>query len=63
MQCSRFPRALTDYATHSITGGQHGEEEKVEDEISGEKGRTEDEAQEEEVGTRRLTVFDFERRR
>ena len=31
-------------------GGQHGEEEKVEDQVSGEKGREEDEAPEEEVG-------------
>jgi hypothetical protein len=35
-----------------MTGGQHGEEAKDEDEISGEKGRKEDQAPEEEVTTR-----------
>ncbi len=49
----------TDIATHSWLGGQHGEEEKVEDEVSGEKGREEDKAPEEEVGSRHFTVFDF----
>jgi hypothetical protein len=49
MQCSRFPRALTTIATHSWLGGQHGEEAKDEDEVSGEKGRTQDKAPEEEV--------------
>ena len=39
MQCSRSPRALDDIATHSWLGGQHGEEAKDEDEVSGEKGR------------------------
>jgi hypothetical protein len=63
MQCSRSPRALYDIATHSWLGGQHGEEAKDEDEVSGEKGRKEDQAPEEEVSTRRLPVFDFERRR
>jgi hypothetical protein len=46
-----------------MTGGQHGEEAKIEDEVSGEEGRAEDQAPQEEVGARRLTVFDFERRR
>jgi hypothetical protein len=63
MQCSRSPRALIDIATHSWLGGQHGEEAKDEGEGGGEKGRTEDQAPEEEVSTRRLSVFDFERRR
>ena len=50
MQCSRSPRALHDIATHSRLGGQHGEEAKDEDEVSGEKGRAQDEgAPEEEV--------------
>lgn len=40
-------------------GGQHGEEEKVQDKVGGEKGREEDEAQEEEVGSRLFTVFGF----
>jgi hypothetical protein len=40
-------------------GGQHGEEEKVQDEVSGKEGREEDEAQEEEVGSRHFTVFGF----
>jgi len=48
--------------THWL-GGQHGEEAKDEDEVSGEKGREEDQAPEEEVSTRCFTVFDFERRR
>lgn len=61
MQCSRSPRALDDIATHSRLGGQHGEEAK--DEGSGEKGRKEDQAPEEEVTTRCYPVFDFERRR
>jgi hypothetical protein len=50
MQCSRSPRALHDIATHSRLGGQHGEEAKDEDEVSGEEGRAQDEgAPEEEV--------------
>jgi hypothetical protein len=49
----------SDIATHSWLGGQHGEEEKVEDEVSGEKGRKEDKAPEEEVGSRHFTVVDF----
>ena len=57
MQCSRFARALYDIATHSWLGGQHGEEEKVEDEVSGEK--EDGEAPEEEVVNRYFTVFDF----
>jgi hypothetical protein len=44
--------------THQL-GGQHGEEEKVEDEVSGKEGREEDKAPEEEVGSRHFTVFDF----
>jgi len=49
---------------HSLRlGGQHGEEAKDEDEVSGEKGRKEDQAPEEEVSTRCFSVFDFERRR
>ena len=48
---------MTTPLTH--TGGQHGEEAKDEDEISGEKGRKEDQAPEEEVGKRRVTVFDL----
>jgi hypothetical protein len=47
-----------DIATHSWLGGQHGEEE-TESEVSGEKGREEDKAPEEEVGSRHFTVFDF----
>ena len=62
MQCSRSPRALIDIATHSRLGGQHGEEAKEGSE-GGEEGREKDEAPEEEVTTRRFTVFDFERRR
>ena len=53
-------RAGTD-TTSPLTqwlGGQHGEEEKVEDEGSGKKGREEDKAPEEEVGSRHFTVFD-----
>ena len=49
----------SDIATHSLLGGQHGEEEKVEDEVSGKKGREEDQAPEEEVSYRYFTVFDF----
>jgi hypothetical protein len=49
MQCSRSPRTLTTIATHSWLGGQHGEEAKDEDEVSGEKGRAQDKAPEEEV--------------
>jgi hypothetical protein len=61
MRCSRSPRALYDIATHSWLGGQHGEEAK---ESSGsEEGREKDQAPEEEVTTRRFSVFDFERRR
>ncbi len=44
--------------THGL-GGQHGEEEKVQDEVSGKKGREEDKAPEEEVSYRYFTVFDF----
>ena len=54
-------RAGTD-TTSPLTqwlGGQHGEEEKVEDEVSGKKGREEDQAPEEEVSYRYFTVFDF----
>jgi hypothetical protein len=58
MQCSRFPRARYDIATHSRLGGQHGEEAKED----GEGGEEEDQASEEEV-TRAKSVFDFERRR
>ena len=48
MQCSH--PASTDIATHSLLGGQHGEEAKDEDEVSGEEGRAQDEgAPEEEV--------------
>jgi hypothetical protein len=52
-------RAGTDttIATHSWLGGQHGEEEKVKGEVSGEKGR--EEAPQEEVGNRYFTVFGF----
>jgi len=63
MQCSRSPRAQNDIATHSRLGGQHGEEAKDEDEVSGEEGRAQDKAPEEEVSARRASVFDFERRR
>ena len=49
--------------SHQWLGGQHGEEAKDEDEVSGEKGRKEDQAPEEEVSTRCFSVFDFERRR
>jgi hypothetical protein len=61
MQCSRSPRALTTIATHSWLGGQHGEEAKDEDEVSGEKGSAQDKAPEEEVRYSPLPVFDFER--
>jgi hypothetical protein len=40
-------------------GGQHGEEEKVEDEGSGKEGREEDQAPEEEVSNRYFTGFDI----
>ena len=51
-------RARTYYiATHSWLGGQHGEEEKSKG--GGEEGRKEDEAPEEEVGSRHFTVFDI----
>jgi len=63
MQCSRSPRALLRLRHSLRLGGQHGEEAKDEDEVSGEKGREEDEAPEEEVSTRCFPVFDFERRR
>jgi hypothetical protein len=59
VQCSRFARTLYDIATHSWLGGQHGEEEKVEDEVSGEKGRKEKVPPEEEVDSRYFPVFDF----
>jgi hypothetical protein len=52
MQCSRFPRARYDIATHSWLGGQHGEEAKEDGEGS-EEGREEDQAPEEEVSARR----------
>jgi hypothetical protein len=52
MQCSRFPRARYDIATHSRLGGQHGEEAKEDGEGS-EEGRKEDQAPEEEVSARR----------
>jgi hypothetical protein len=51
--CSRFPRTRYDIATHSRLGGQHGEEAKDEDKISGEEGREEDQAPQEEVTARR----------
>jgi len=35
----------SDIATHSLLGGQHGEEGKIEDEVCGEENREEDEAQ------------------
>ena len=35
----------SDIATHSLLGGQHGEEGKVEDKVCGEENREEDEAQ------------------
>jgi hypothetical protein len=55
MQCSRSPRALHDIATHSRLGGQHGEEAKDEDQVSGEERRAQDEGAPEEVrGTRRF---------
>lgn len=50
VQCGRFATALSDIATHSILGGQHGEESKGKDQISGKEDRAQDrEAQEEEV--------------
>ena len=58
-----IPAGTDDIATHSWLGGQHGEEAKDEDEVSGEEGREEDQAPEEEVTTRCFPVFDFERRR
>ena len=59
MQCSRSPRALDDNRHSLRLGGQHGEEAKDEDEISGEEGRAQD-APEEEVKYSPLSVFDFE---
>jgi hypothetical protein len=47
-----------DIATHSWLGGQHGEEEKVQDEVSGKKGRQE-EVPPEEVDNRYFSVFDL----
>ena len=45
-----IPAGTDDIATHSRLGGQHGEEAKDEDEVSGEEGRAQDEgAPEEEV--------------
>lgn len=44
--------------THDL-GGQHGEEAKDEDEDGGEKDCAQDQAQKEEVGQSRFTVFDF----
>jgi hypothetical protein len=44
--------------THGL-GGQHGEEEKVEGEGRGEKGRQEEVSPQEEVTSRHFTVFDF----
>jgi hypothetical protein len=58
-----IPAGTDDIATHSRLGGQHGEEAKDEDEISGEEGRAQDKAPEEEVKYSPLPVFDFERRR
>jgi hypothetical protein len=49
MQCSRSPRTLLRLRHSLRLGGQHGEEAKDEDEVSGEKGRKEDQAPEEEV--------------
>src|SRR5262249_21232486 len=46
-QCSRSPRALLRLRHSLRLGGQHGEEAK--DEGSGEKGRAENQAPEEEV--------------
>ena len=46
--------------SHQWLGGQHGEEAKDEDEGSGKKGRQEDQAEKEEVGICRFTVFDFD---
>ena len=60
MQCSRSPRALDDNRHSLRLGGQHGEEAKDEDEVSGEKGRAQDKAPEEEVKYSPLSVFDFE---
>src|SRR5262249_56598234 len=56
--CSRFPRVLrrSSPLTQRL-GGQYGEEEKDED--GGEEGREKDKAQEEEVGSRLVTVFGF----
>jgi hypothetical protein len=42
----------SDIATHSLLGGQHGEEGKVEDEVCGEENREEDEAQDGEAEVR-----------
>src|SRR5262249_52730533 len=56
-----IPAGTDDIATHSRLGGQHGEEAKEDGEGS-EKGR-ENEQAEEEVAARRASVFDFERRR
>ena len=59
-----IPAGTDDIATHSRLGGQHGEEAKDEDEISGEEGRAQDEgAPEEEVKYSPLPVFDLEQRR
>jgi hypothetical protein len=60
MQCSRSPRALDDNRHSLRLGGQHGEEAKDEDEVSGEEGRAQDKAPEEEVKYSPLSVFDFE---
>ena len=60
VQCSRFPRALSDIATHSWLGGQHGEEGKTKTKSAAKKGEKQDKAPEEEVSTRRFSVFGFE---
>jgi hypothetical protein len=49
--------------SHQWLGGQHGEEAKDQGEDSGQERRQEEGAQEEEVGYRCFTVFDFNRRR
>ena len=54
----RADTETTSPLTHWL-GGQHGEEEKVEDEGRGKKGRQEEVPPEEEVDSRNLTVFDF----
>ena len=58
-----IPAGTNDIATHSRLGGQHGEEAKDEDEVSGEERGAQDEAPEEEVKYSPFPVFDFEQRR